>query len=268
VHSMGAKYPDSSNTRSLTYRLRSRTAIVTNGSGIAGMWWHPQYATYPITAASALTAGNMLFPNPPVVGLIPGVIGYRIVTSGFILRNITAPLSSSGMVHIRWHTAPGGTNYESISGTLYACTQSLDVPLQDCKELTVITGRSNRPAQIFNEVSEDSLFQNFITNNGFCPITVYVTGAPINTVVIDVEFVVNYELYFADGDGLALLATAAPPANSVLTDAASKITSSLSHSFYRSVKQAGAAVFQAATTALVTRIAGPSAAFAYAIEAD
>lgn len=259
-HAKGAKYPDNSSSRTLPYPLRARGGLSTTAAGIGGFLWHPQYSFSPITYPSSYAGSVMSLNNFPIQTLVAGPSTYRIVTSGFIVRNICAPLTASGMVHIRWFANPSGAHYGSVDGLTYNCSNSIDIPLQDCKELVVITTRSPRMPQLFNEVVNDTGVVTTIIDNGFCPITVYVDGCPATTSVLDIEYLINYELTFPDSDGLSMLGTPPPPANALVTQAAAVVTSSLKTSFFKGIDRAKDYMVKAAATAIIAKIAGPKAA--------
>jgi hypothetical protein len=147
----------------------------------------------------------------------------------------------------------------------YNCTDYVDIPLQDCDDLCIVLPHTSQMPQNFYDAASDPTLVTNYTTVGYSVVTVYVDGAPASTGAIQVREVINFELVFDDSSGNALLALPSPPANPILTGAANKVTSSMTHLFQRGLQAAGRAVFTAAETALVGYFLGPRAAANVAI---
>nr|UHS71476.1 MAG: hypothetical protein 2 [Sobelivirales sp.]UHS71483.1 MAG: hypothetical protein 2 [Sobelivirales sp.] len=256
---MGAKYPDNSPTRTLPYSYHGLSTWNMAADGSQAILWHPSYSYVPLTQAFTRTGSNVtVWSNFNALVLIANVSKYRIVSSGFIVRNILAPLNSSGMLHIRSCAVPDGTAVSVFDTLSYNVSASLDVALHNANEVTVITQHSARLPQLFNNVADDVATINW-NDNGFTPMVIYVDGAPASSVAINIEYFVNYELIFDDVSGLQQLATPPPKANSMVTSATSIVTSEVSTVFHKSVGTAAKYVANKAAQALLGYFIGPAA---------
>lgn len=230
-----SKVPDNAGINSLNYPLHTRSALASSAAGDGAYIMLPTY-TYSNKKAGDTAAGlaNVAFDSATVndLGLAPrlsGVAGYRINTWGFVLRNIVAPLSSSGMVHIRGFNEKDLSNLSGVTQTDtvgYNCDFSADIPLQDLKEVAVLGSRTGPDSVIFHA-------PEFLTNygvedwvsQGWGYITVSFSGVPASQDVIDIEFFVNYEVTFNSQESTALLMTPPPRSTPLIKEAADIVAS-------------------------------------------
>lgn len=263
-HASGAKYPDDSNTRTLAYAFRGSKSFTTTSSGTAAYLWNPQYGFDPFLNSDApnrVFADVTAWTDAGAVGLLFGVTKYRIVSSGFTLRSIVAPLNASGEVVLRTF----GTDAERLGAVnllTYNCVESANIPLRLVNEVAVVTSHNSEMPQNFYPLSEDTGVLVDTVTRGFNPVTIYIQGAPGSTEVISVEFIINYELVFSDDIGMAQAATKSNPSNPVLSQTANKVTSALPGIFEKGAKAVATAVVTRVSTALATYIAGPAAGYA------
>lgn len=265
-HARGAKYPDGSPVRTLPYSWRYRSSITTAAGGESMQFFAPQYNYLPMTAAATATGSNVTaWNNFGALGLISNVSQYRIVSAGVIIKRMCAPLYASGMVRIRsWPTEHAGT-YGAIDVASYNSTFALDVPLADCHEVALVFQHSSQMPQLFYAPGNDHNAPNTLTSKGFQPITVFVEGAPASSAVLDVQFYINYELAFTDGDGLSQLATPPPLGGTAIAQAAARITSLMPAAVVGGVGKIGKYVVDKAVVALGTYMVGPTAAASLAV---
>lgn len=192
-------------------------------------------------------------------GFISGANKYRIVSSGFVLRSIVAPLNASGMVSLRnWGGSPA--TMQSVDALAYTSTSSVDTPLRLVNEMAAVTSHSSAMPQTFYEVQDDAPAVANLPNSGFNPMTIYVYGAPASADVLVMEYVIHYEIIFPDSNALALAATNAPVASSVLTQSANRVTSAIPAFIERGTKALGDVIIKSATRALGAYLGGPSGA--------
>jgi len=258
----GAKYPDGSPVRTLPYTYHGRYSMSSGVNSAEAFLWHPQFTYDPFTVALTRAGDSVTaWANfPTATAAFAAASSYRIISSGFILRCVLAPLNASGMLHIRSWTNGDMAKYGTLLTRSYTASRCLDIPIQDVKELCVVTQRSARMPQMFNITSDDSNVVIAGLDNGFTPVSVYITGAPVSTQVFDVEYFVNMELVFADEDGIGLLSTPPPPSNTALTAAAAKVTSAVTTVFHRSVRATAEYVATKAAAAIAGYVGGPMAA--------
>jgi len=264
-HAMGAKYPDDSSTRTLPYTMRTLAYLSTDANGDGGFILLPQYSYNPYTNMATGTLPNVTtwgnFNTSGAPG-IAGVDSYRIVSIGVKLRNIVAPLSSSGIVSLRTFPHTSGANLEPLNYTTYNCSQSGNVALQHCKEYTIVVPHTAQMPQVFYKTADDSASVAGWNAKGFEPVTIYVSGAAASTNVLAIETVIHYELTFDDSSGLQQAATPPPPANAVITTTANRVTSELSAFAGEGVIALGKAVVTKVVTGLGRKIIGPVGALA------
>lgn len=255
----GSKIYDDSAIRTLSYTAHSRTQWGSDAGGSAALIWHPQYSFEPFVSSSA-RVGSLVtawsnFPSMSVT--FSDALTYRMVSSGFIIRRVLAPLTAAGMLHIRSWPGADMSKYGTLQCQSYTASRSLDVAIQDVKELCVVTQRSSRPHSLFNNVADDSAIVTGTFDNGFTPITLYLSGAPASTVCFDIEYFINFEVVFDDLAATGLLASPPPPSNPTISAAAAVVTSSVATVFHASVKEVSSFVARKAATALASYVSGP-----------
>lgn len=261
VHANGSKYPDFSSVRTLAYTKRSRTTITSDANGYANVMLNLQYQYVPFSSALTYT-GNVVtaWNNTASYSSIAGVSGYRIVSAGFIVRHIVSPLNSAGMVYVRQYGSENGAFSSSLDTTTYNATSVANVPVQECKELAVVFQHNSQMPQNFYAWASDANNVINTTAHGYAYGSIAIAGAPASTAILELEFVTNYELIFEDSSDLAQVATPPPASNSILTSAASHLTSTLQPIAERGVASMGRMVVNKAITSLAGLLGGPAAA--------
>lgn len=251
-HANGAKYPDDSSVRTLPWTFRTRGSLASSSSGDVAALIFPQLMYYPL-AFPETTSGStvLLWADFAAATALGTPSGYRIVSWGLRLRNVTAPLYASGMVHLRSWPIKDGIDMQDVDCLSYNATTSNSTPLQDVKDLIYIGEHTDQMPQVFYTPSLDGLNTANADTRGFVPLTVYVSGAPASTTVLEYEIVIHYELTFVPTDNLGMVATPAPPANPILTSAAAIVTSKAQSIFTRGLDALGDAIVGRATSALM-----------------
>jgi hypothetical protein len=252
-----AKIMDNSGVRTLNYPLHVRYALNSNADGAGCYAFLPQYTNAPfikgtvtgsdlttVVFGGVFTSGNR----------IQNVSGYRINSGGFILRNQTAPLYSSGMVHIRGYNLSDNATWATpgvyVDAIGYNCDFSLDIPLQDVREVAIVLARTSPQSVLFRNVEAPAADIETWVSPGWGLVTVAYTGVPVSTTPLDVEIFMNYELIFKESETTALLASPAPRSSPVLKEAADYVSSSMGNVFIKGVKQATDWTINAATKAI------------------
>lgn len=228
---IGARYMDLGKVRSLPFSDHTRTTVSTLASGNAAIAFVPGINNLPFVGASAIAANvptwaANLTSNVPFVN----IADYRIISCGLIIRNIVAPLSASGSVRVRVFSSEGAYNIQQagFNLTTYNCEEYLDIPLQDCKEVTVSLKRVDVTAKNFRNVNTAGLPGGLFTTYdppGFQVATIYVDGAPASTAAIDVEFFVNYEIVFLASSGMQQVAIPGVKMNPYVSSAMDVVSS-------------------------------------------
>lgn len=259
-HARGAKYPDDSSVRTVPFTFEGITTVLTSAAGTQAVFLWPQFTYLPIGFGStASLPTESAWDARTNAAPLTSVSQYRIVSVGFTLKRISAPLYSSGMVHIRSWPSEAYSPYGSMDIASYSATYSQDIPLQDCSEVAITLEHSSQMPQVFYDVSSDSSTVSGGSSRGFNPVTLYLVGCPASSDVLQIHWVIHYELIFDTATAMAQIATPPPPANPVLTAAANSVTSVI-----KPVAEHGAAVFgemvvRAAKTAISRVLLGPTA---------
>lgn len=259
-HARGTKYPDSSSVKTLPFTSHFRRTLVSDASGFANAAFLPQYSTNAYVTSftavgNSVTAWNAFTASTPIAG----VNGYRIVSAGVKIRHIVSPLNSAGMIYIRQFPSETAASLDVVDTTTYNCSSSLDVAVQDAKEVCCILQHTSQMPQVFYNVVGDNLSWANISMKGFTLLTIGISGAPASTPMLDLEFFVHYELAFDDNTALGQVATPSVSASPVLTAAASAVTSTIVPMVNKSAEAFGKALFNKALTAVASYYAGPYA---------
>lgn len=253
-HAFGTKYPDDSSIRTLAVTERQRFTLVSAPDGTSGFMFVPSFANNSILGANASVGGVVTLGNFTINSeALADASQFRIVSAGMIIRRISAPLTSSGMVHVRGIPIESGAPTSDFDVTAYNVTSSIDMPLQDCKELVVIAPHSSQMPQTFYNVANAPTSITDWTATGFTNTLVGVTGVPASTPVLDVEVVVHIELVFTNESYLNRMATAAPPSDSTLTTLANYATSTMKPYFESGLQSFASAVKRKAIQAIADR---------------
>lgn len=224
----------------------------------------PQYNYLPY-ANPNVAAGNAVtsWSDFGAASTLTAVSGYRIVSAGYVVRSIVAPLYAAGMLYIRQFGSENNNLwYAPVNTTTYNATAVANVPIKDASEVAVVLQRTSQMAQVYYTTGDDTIVVTNSKPHGFTPSTIGVSGGPASTPVLEVEFVIHYELLFADDSDMSQIATPPPPYNAVLNSAAATVTSTLQPIVSSGIQAIGRQVVTRATTALATALFGPGAGMA------
>lgn len=250
---IGSKLYDTGKIRSLSYSQHYRTAVSTDSNGNGAVMFFPGYCLYPSVGAMVGSSATFLnlYGSPGIAAA--SVKAYRIVSYGVIVRGTATPMTSSGMVRVRTFNALTGGSFATVSIDSYNCAEYEDVPLSRCNELAVMGKRQDETANLFKEPYA-TLTGNLVAdwkNPGFSTILIGISGGPVSSTPLDLEVFFNYELTFADDDGMSLLATPSPPVQPVIKDASDLVSSETKAIFKSGVKAAAMHTVKFATNALL-----------------
>lgn len=246
-HARGAKLPDTSSTRTLTIYNRKRVTFTSDANGTHHSLFNAQYYYDPIAYGATATGSVITSWQPIAVSGMPSVQNFRIISIGIRLNAISAPLYQSGMVSVRVWSQETLENYGTIDLASYLVTQAYDIPLSDCKDKVIILNRTSQRPETFhiaggNAGTAESSTVTSCKTNGFTPVTIYLSGVPVSTAVLSVEYIINYEVLPLDSNEYATLATQAPPYDPILVNAATHVRSVFTNTLFNGVKAAGAAI--------------------------
>lgn len=257
-HAIGAKYPDDSSVRTLPFTYRSLETVVSGAGGADRRYANLQYQFQPwhtanVSSGSTVTSWNNSVTNT----VIPGASMYRIVSAGFILRRIAAPLYASGSIHIRTYGFKHMLNLNGVDLVTYNSSNQLDIPYQDCNELCVVFQHSDEMPQLFYETNFDTDITSDEVTHGFFPVSIFAIGVPASTAIYTIETIIHYELTFEVSSGLAQAATPPPPANHVITGLSNRVSSIMKPIFEHGKSEVGRYLQDKAKGAISKMLFGP-----------
>lgn len=231
---VGAKYMDLASVRSVSFSTHKRFSMITNGNGIQSYFLAPNYEFDPQATSTVITGDFAAFGGNFASSGNIQVQACRLVSWGFIVRSIAAPLSASGMVRIRGFVA---NNASSIAGNVDTGTYNsdfyMDVPLQECRHTAIVGKRSDQTCSNWRSSSSinPSPAVAAAVANGFGFYVLSVVGGPVSTTVADVEVYMNWEVQLLDDQNLQQLATPPPPYDYHISNAAHLVSSVMTTGF-------------------------------------
>lgn len=260
VHARNAKYPDESSIRSLPFSYHARVTLSSQAQGYNWTMFLPQFAYTPYTSGLTAVSTQVTSWNDfASASVLANVQSYRIVSCGYILRNIAPALTASGMVRVRGWPVTSGTTLTTVDLASYSGTFSIDIPLLECKELPVIIPHTAQLPQTIYNVSSDSATVSGAGTKGFVFTTICVDGAPASIPVLDVEFFIHYELIFDDSTAMQLLATPSPAPSTAVKAAAARVSSTIAGYVGHSIEEGSKFVAKKALAGLTSYFLGPTA---------
>lgn len=250
---IGAKYFETGKVRTLSYSQHYRTVIATDSNGNGAVLVLPAYARYPCVGSMVGTAASFtnIYGSPAITEAT--VKSYRIVSYGIIVRGTATPMTASGMVRVRTFDAVNGSTFATIQVESYNCAEYEDIPLSRCTEVA-IQGKRLDDTSSFLKPTTDTISGVLVADwksPGFSSILIAVTGGPASTSPVDLEVFFNYELTFADDDGMAQIATHSPPALPMIKEAAELVSSETKAIFKNGMKALAQNTLKSAANALL-----------------
>ncbi len=270
-HSLGVKYPDSLSSKTLAYQLVGRTTVATGTGGAGALLFVPGYNTFFAVGDATTTPGVVTYGAASSLltsAIVPAT--YRIVNFGIEIRNLVAPLNSSGMIRIRGYSQKTGTTLTATSTSNYGCDWHEDIPMSGFRYCAVV-GKKLDVTSSFMVAPATTHPTGNVTNwasPGWGAFQVAVEGAPVSVSALDIVVTVNYELAFDDSSDLNLLTTPSPAINLPLQQAASVVSKAAGNVFLESVKSASSSFARAAVKAISGYFGGPAASSAVALVVD
>jgi len=173
---------------------------------------------------------------------------------GIIVRSLVAPLSASGMVRIRTFANETTSLLAAVDLTTYNCDDYLDIPLNNCHETAVVVRRLDETSKYWKTVAEFDVNNNITntSNTGFGQVMVSIDGGPLSLPVLDIEYVLHWEVRVTDSDNLAQIQTPPPPFNPTVNNATAVMQSTAVSIFDKGVSQVSKYVEKKAAQALAS----------------
>lgn len=252
---IGTKYPDNSSARSLAFSMHYMVDMSTNVNGSAGNVFLPGW-TYGYSIGSVVGTTISLTTLTPNTNSGLNPTSFRIVSGGLRIRNVCAPLNASGLLQIRGLASQFGVTYASMDASNFNCDFYRDIPLQSVNMNGYTEVTFNRVEEIdsrkFNEPTliNPSSATNVWASPGFGGILVSVMGGPASTAVLNIEYIMHFELNFGDTDAMSVVCTPPRAPNSMLAQVASKVATAAGHVFSEASKDIATVTKQVARSAL------------------
>jgi hypothetical protein len=237
----------------MTYTTHKLAYLTTDGSGNGGLLLTPQYMDFAATVCTA-TSGGVLTPATNFTAEIPvgDVSRYRIVSAGYKISSVAAPLNASGTVGIRCRNDVGGGNYAAIEGLAYGVADYIDIPLRLADGVAVVPTRLTNPRPEFFTATAGGGLVTSWSAPGYGAVTITLTGGPASTACLAVEILIHYELIFDEAAGMTLAMTPSPPSNPMQVAASNAVSTVGRSIFERGMDAASSYIRRAAETALIS----------------
>lgn len=258
VHAKNAKYPDLTSALTLPYQQHERFTLSTSATGQISTLFYPSYGYNPYFPQNSFAAGVATY-GPKLAGInYASVSSVRLVSFGIIIRSVVAPLSASGVVRVRMFTAPDPSTLATLNVSTYNCDDYMDIPLNVCKETCVVLKRVDETAKFWKTPGEyDAGFTAPTqTKNGFGQVLINIDGGPASLAVLDIEYILHWEVKMLDSDVLAQIATPSPQFHPAVQSATDKVQSTAKSIFTNGVGQLATYVETHAAAALAELISG------------
>lgn len=258
VHANGAKYPDASSIRTLPYTYKGRSIFGTTSSGEISILFNPTYSFQPFSlAATGVVPAVTSWTNTSVQAGITGVSSYRMISVGFKITVVASKFTSAGLLSLRTYGNESISALSTVDISTFNASETMDIPIPEIRELCVILPHTAQMPQLYFPVANDSNNISTSTPKGFQPATIYISGAPNGTSLINIEYIINYELVFEDNSGMAQLATPSAKGAGMLTALANQVSASAPSFFEKGAKFVGDYIYKKAVTAVAARFGGP-----------
>jgi hypothetical protein len=256
-----SKWPDGTMGNTLTEQFRGNYTIKPNADGNAFVVFaptapygynvatiNPAPGPYVATLASGAAAWGLYKPSS-MLATYGG--NYRIVSSGFIARNVASATSAAGVVTFGTNTAPAnGMTFDMGTESYVAVAVKA---IQPGLEFSMISQPRGTGARDFEQQSTATA----VPTDWSC-LYVEITGATANVPCVNVEWYINveFELY-PDKRGLAGIAKPNPPKSSAAETAVSRVHGSVGSFIEGGVAQVEAAISKHASAALSSLMSDP-----------
>jgi len=224
---VGARWPDNSYTRSLTYSTMGYTkALTANAAGLGAVLYFGD-GKYNINEAATYVAGTATFSNATsFTGTWPtGVVRFRLTSFGVRVSSAYSPNTVSGMLRIRLYSPVAGASLTVTDPTSVLCDDQWDIPIArlTTKDVFVTSAPLGDMARQFKTEPASTAISSW-TNPGWQVIGVAVDGAPASAVgIINIQAYYHYEIVVGEADTQSSLATAPPPNNPVVREASAGV---------------------------------------------
>lgn len=226
---VGSKWPDESNAKSLAVTIRGTFPLITSASGMAAALFNPVwqygYVTSTTFTNNVATFGNMS-QFAGCSSFDPATV--RLVSGGLKITGIGAPLSAAGTLSICHLNSDDVVDYTNLD-ILDPNAQNIEyygIPGLAEKQVCAIFKSAGPGSRLYNPPLASHVITATNTNY-WQPILIGINGGAVSTAVIRIEYVLHFELQFAKGSALNLVATPAATTNEPALSISSSIVATM-----------------------------------------
>lgn len=253
--SKGSKWPDGTAGNTLTEQFRGTVVMPSTAAGnnayvfTSGL----PYGFIPSASATSTVVTLAAAFTTYKSGSMFETYGqeYRIVSFGVIVRCIASATNASGLVTL------GTTGNVALGSALTLGTQLYDEvivkAIQPGMEVSWIAQPKGTDARSFNSITSASATGAL----DWSELVVEMSGAPVSTNMLSIEWFINCEFTLKLNSGLSTLAKPNPPKIPAAETAVSKIHSSVGSFIEGGVKQVEDTIMNHATNALSSLMSDP-----------
>lgn len=250
-----------SNAKTLAYRQVYGLSITTDDNGNASVWFPSPYPGLKMVCPTSVDNSTLVASTSAgtyaSLSTISGIQSYRIVNAGIRMTRVIDDFHNGGYqrvlipatAEVTTLANPGGYDigaytYDKISQTPVSGPSVTEIPFQRYAGV--------RPETFVNFASPSTAIG--AANNFFMfPTIISVIGAAANSTIYRLEVICNYELSFADDQGMSMLATNPPIYRSLVEDASYAVRSTLREAAYYGLNTFSRVVKGLAVQALQSR---------------
>lgn len=251
----GSKWPDGTMGNTMVEQFRANRTISTLGTGDTAFVLATAapfgFMTALSSAAGVVTMNGAYLAYRTNSLLAVNGTGYRITSFGAIIRCVASATTASGIVTL----GTVGQNVP-ISSVITLGTELYDQvvveAIQPGMEVSWVSQPRGTEARQFVPLST-----NLAVTNDWTNLVIEITGAPINTPMLSVEWFINVEFSVLLNNPLTALAPRNPPVVPKATEAVSKLHSSIGSFITGGVKQVEDSFMNHASMALSSILTDP-----------
>jgi len=211
----GARWPDNSYTKSLTFDVcGEKSTFTTSATGTGGFLFLPSYTGF--VGAGSYLAPNFTYSTLSALSSYPTMGRWRLTSWGIKLQAPTSKLNTAGTLTIRLFSPSAGSSITSINAGTTMADSMMTIPLSRlCDEdLFVIPMPLGDDAREWRNTDTITQVNTFV-NPGWQVIEVNTTDATASTVALNCYSYMHFEFVPYDGDVLYSYADA-PPKNNLM----------------------------------------------------
>jgi hypothetical protein len=254
--SKNAKWPDGTSGNTMTEQFRGNYTVPTSAEGLALVGFAPAAPFGVLTRFfSDSTTATFAATYVAYTGAATSILAtygqeYRIVSMGVIVRCIASATNASGIITL------GTTGNIPVSTVVTLGQEYYDQlimkAIQPGMELSWISVPKGPSAREFIPLSTATVVSNDWSN-----LVIEVSGAPISTPVIMVEWYVNVEFTVKPQQAISTLSRPNPAKSAAAESAVSKVHSNVGSFIEGGVKQVEATIANHASAALSSLMDDP-----------